>query len=65
MDNERLELLTVADFVARYRVSRTATYRLFSSGALPTKKVGRRTMIARADADQWLSGLPLAISKSA
>jgi excisionase family DNA binding protein len=65
MQNELPELLTVADFVARYRVSRTATYRLFTSGALRAKKVGRRTMIARSDADRWVSSLPPAIPRAA
>ena len=52
------ELLTIQDFVTRFRVSRSATYRLFASGDLTAKKVGRRTMIARADAERWLASLP-------
>ena len=54
------ELLTIADFVTRFRVSRTATYRLLASRELTAKKVGRRTMIARADAERWLTSLPAA-----
>lgn len=61
MEMERVpELLTIQDFVACFRVSRTATYRLLASGALKARKVGRRTMIARADAEAWLRALPAA-----
>lgn len=59
------ELLTIADFVARFRVSRTATYRLLASRELTAKKVGRRTMIPRADAERWLTNLPAATAKTA
>jgi len=62
MDAPTPELLTINDFVTRYRVSRTALYRLLVSHALKAKKVGRRTMIARADAENWLAALPAAIT---
>ena len=58
------ELLTVADFVQRFRVSRTALYRLLSAGDIKARKVGRRTMIARADAENWLASLPAAKTAS-
>lgn len=65
MQTDLPELFTVSDFVARFRVSRTATYRLFASGDLQARKVGRRTMITRADAERWLASLPAATSKAA
>ncbi len=64
MQTDPPELLTVNDFVTRFRVSRTATYRLFASGELKAKKVGRRTMISRSDAERWLESLPSATSYS-
>lgn len=65
MQTELPELLTVADFVARFRVSRTALYRLLGDGALKARKVGRRTMIARAEAERWLASLPAANTAAA
>lgn len=56
--NQIPELLTIQDFVERFRVSRTTTYRLLALGKLQARKVGRRTMIARADAETWLEALP-------
>lgn len=58
MDPQSLELMTVADFVAKFRVSRTALYRLLAQGDVTALKVGRRTLIARAEAERWLATLP-------
>lgn len=57
-DSENLELMTAADFRRRYGVGVTRFYELLNSGALPARKSGTRTMIAKSDADEWVKSLP-------
>ena len=45
---------SIADFAAHYGIGRTLTYAEIGAGRLRTCKVGRRTIIAREDADAWL-----------
>ena len=52
------ELMTVADFCARYRCSRTSVYRESAAGRIKLRKFGAATRIARADAEQWAASLP-------
>jgi excisionase family DNA binding protein len=52
------ELFTITDFVNHFRVSRSSLYRLIASGDIQARKVGRRTMIARVDAERWIDSLP-------
>lgn len=51
------ELLTVAEFKSRYRVSHSQFYREVAKG-LPIRKIGRATRIALADAETWAASLP-------
>ena len=52
------ELLTVADFCARYSIGRTSLYREVNAGRLKLRKFGSATRIAREDAEQWAANLP-------
>lgn len=51
------QLETLPDFCARHSLSRTAAYREIRDGRLRITKVGRRTLIARIDAEAWLASL--------
>lgn len=53
------ELMTVADFLARYSIGRTTLYREVAAGRLKLRKLGSATRIARADAETWAGGLPV------
>lgn len=53
------ELMTVGDFLARYRVGRTTFYREVSAGRIRLRKLGTATRIARPDAEAWVEGLPV------
>ncbi len=55
---ETPELLTVADFCARYSIGRTSLYREVNAGRLKLRKFGSATRIARADAQAWAANLP-------
>ena len=45
---------------ARYLgVGRTTLYRMINAGDLPTRKIGRRTLLLRADLDRLLAALPV------
>ena len=52
------ELLTVADFCARYSIGRTSLYREVNAGRLKLRKFGSATRIAREDAERWAASLP-------
>ena len=52
------ELLTIPEFCAWARIGRTKLYEEIGSGALRALKVGRRTLITRDDAADWLSAQP-------
>ena len=51
------QLETLPEFCGRHSISRTAAYREIGEGRLRVTKVGRRTLIARADAEAWLESL--------
>ncbi len=53
--NKQLE--TLPEFCGRHSISRTAAYREIGEGRLRVTKVGRRTLIARSDAEAWLERL--------
>ena len=59
MDSESCELMTAGEFRWRYGVGVTRFYELLNSGALPARKSGTRTMIAKSDADEWVKSLPV------
>ncbi len=49
---------TVEEFIEAYRVNRNRVYAEIHAGRLRARKLGRRTMIARADAAAWFAALP-------
>lgn len=53
------ELMTVAEFLTRYSISRTHFYREVGRGTIPLRKLGTASRIARADAEAWAKSLPI------
>ena len=53
------ELMTVADFLSRYSISRSEFYRQSNAGRIPLTKLGNATRVARKDAEAWLALLPV------
>jgi excisionase family DNA binding protein len=53
------ELMTVADFCARYRIGKTSLYREAAAGRIRLRKFGAATRIAREDAEAWAASLPI------
>lgn len=53
------ELMTVADFCARYRIGKTSLYREAAAGRLTLRKFGAATRIAIEDAEAWAANLPI------
>lgn len=58
------ELMTVAQFCARYSIGRTSFYRSVAP-KLPLRKFGTATRIARADAEAWAASLPTVAGEAA
>jgi len=51
------ELFSVAEFMHRFEIGRTSFYKLVAQKEIPIIKRGRRTLIARTDAEAWLETL--------
>ena len=51
--------MTIAEFCAEYRISRTTAYRLITAGLIPVMKVGRASRIRATDAQNWAASLAL------
>ncbi len=49
---------TIDEFCQWARVGRTIVYQEIKAGRLKVRKVGRRTLIARIEAERWLNDLP-------
>lgn len=52
------QLLTVAEFKDRYKISHSAFYREVAAHRIPIRKIGRATRIALTDAEAWAASLP-------
>lgn len=52
------QLLTVAEFKDRFKISHSAFYREVAANRIPIRKIGRATRIALADAEAWAASLP-------
>jgi excisionase family DNA binding protein len=50
---------SIGEFCAQYGLGRTKTYEEIKKGRLRGRKIGKRTLIARDDAENWLQRLPL------
>jgi hypothetical protein len=46
---------TVREFADSHRIGVTSVYQEIKAGRLKTRKVGRRTIIATEDAEEWFS----------
>ena len=53
---------SIRDFCLAYGIGRSLTYVEIASGRLPARKVGNRTLILKADAEDWAKRLPSARS---
>lgn len=49
---------SVVDFCRWAGIGRTAAYAEMSAGKLAARKLGRRTIILRSEAERWLASLP-------
>ena len=47
--------LSVSEAAEYLRISRSSVYRLFSTGELRARKIGKRTLVRREDADALLA----------
>ena len=50
--------ISIEDFGERYGLGRTKTFEEIRAGRLRARKIGRRTLIAEDDAEEWLRQLP-------
>jgi excisionase family DNA binding protein len=50
--------LTLKDFCDAYRLCREKAYQEIRAGRLRAVKLGRKTLILRADAEGWAASLP-------
>jgi hypothetical protein len=50
----------IASFCRRYGVGRTRVYEEIRLGRLRVRKLGRKTLVAEDDAEDWLENLPTA-----
>lgn len=49
---------TVNEFLDWARISRTTFYKEVSAGRLRLRKVGKRSLVLRQTAEEWLNSLP-------
>jgi hypothetical protein len=59
------ELMTVADFLARYSIGKTSFYREVAANRIRIRKFGTATRIARTDAEAWAANLPVSNGEAA
>lgn len=50
--------LTIPEFCTCYGVGRSFTYDEINAGRLKVRKAGKKTLVLKADADNWLNALP-------
>lgn len=50
--------MSIDEFCQRYGPGRTKAYEELKSGRLRERKIGKRTIIAEDDAEDWLRRLP-------
>ena len=53
--------LSVTEFLAWASIGRTKFYEEVNADRLKIRKIGRKTLILRADAEAWLNALPEAV----
>jgi excisionase family DNA binding protein len=57
MDNR--EAFSVREFCARYGICKQTFYDEIHRGRITAKKLGKKTVILRTDADAWAKSLPV------
>lgn len=57
-NSEPRRVLSIAEFVEVYGISRAKTYQLLNAGELRAVKAGRRTLIPVSAAEAWFNDLP-------
>jgi predicted DNA-binding transcriptional regulator AlpA len=55
---DRQRVLSINDFSRVYGIGRSKIYEELNSGRLRGRKIGKRTIIAEVDAEDWLRRLP-------
>ena len=58
MNTNTTGAMTVIEFLAWSRISRTTFYKEVKEGRIPLKKVGKRSLVLVRNAEAWLEGLP-------
>jgi hypothetical protein len=58
MDLTAREAFAVREFCARYGICRQTFYDELKRGRIKAKKLGKKTVILRADAEAWATSLP-------
>jgi excisionase family DNA binding protein len=59
MDSTTREAFAVREFCARYGICRQTFYEEVKRGRIKAKKLGKKTLILRADAENWAASLPV------
>jgi excisionase family DNA binding protein len=59
-----IQAYTINNFCRCYGIGRTKTYAEIAAGRLLARKVGKRTLILKSDADAWLTTLPAVAKRS-
>lgn len=49
---------TIHDFAKAFGIGRTKLYEEINAGRLRARKAGKRTLILKTDADDWVNSLP-------
>jgi excisionase family DNA binding protein len=58
MDSTDREAFAVREFCARYGICRQTFYDEVRRGRLRALKLGKKTIVLRADADAWVATMP-------
>lgn len=56
--NDSIDVISTQEAARLLTVSRATLFRLLKTGKLPSRKLGRRTLISRGDVQTLLAGLP-------
>lgn len=48
----------ISEFCKAFGVGRSFVYEELAAGRLKAKKIGRKNLITKADAEEWLASLP-------
>ncbi len=55
--NMQSELLTIPQFCESVKCGRTFAYKLLAKSEVPAIKLGKKTLIRRADMEAWIASL--------